>query len=80
MLMIRAMSPQVLAVDEVGGIEDVNALIRAVHAGIKLVATVHGNDICDIDDRMKMFDRYICLEHDETRGMTIYDEYFTRIY
>ena len=82
MLMIRAMSPQVLAVDEVGGKEDLDALIRAVHAGIKLVATVHGKGICDIEDRMKIFDRYICLENSvgKDRVISIYDGEFSRIF
>ena len=81
MLMIRAMSPQVLAVDEVGGIDDIKALIRAVHAGVKLVATVHGQGICDIQDELKIFERYICLDNSIGTGriMTIYDENFLTI-
>ena len=81
MLMIRAMSPQVLAVDEVGGIDDINALIRAIHAGIKLVATAHGQGICDVQEEMKIFERYICLENDITFGrkMAIYDKDFVRL-
>lgn len=81
MLMIRAMSPQVLAVDEVGGSDDIRALIRAAHTGIKLVATVHGQGICDIADEMKIFERYICLENstDTGRVIAIYDKDFTRL-
>ena len=59
MLMIRAMSPQVLAVDEIGGKEDLDALARAVHAGIRLVATVHGQGIDDIQGDLRIFKRYI---------------------
>ena len=79
MLMIRAMSPQVVAVDEIGGNDDVTALIRAKHAGIKLIATVHGEDIEDISDNLKIFDRYIFLENNEKREMKIFDRDFYRI-
>lgn len=79
MLMIRAMSPQVLAVDEVGSDEDLEALTRAVHAGIKLIATVHGQGVYDLDNRMKIFDRYICIENVIDRVINIYDKNFIRI-
>ena len=80
MLMIRAMSPQVLAVDEIGGAEDVEALIRALHAGIKVVATVHGKGVYDIDDRLKIYHRYICLDNIIDREISVYDENFVRLY
>lgn len=79
MLMIRAMSPQVVAVDEIGGEDDINALIRAKHAGIRLIATMHGDGIEDIRPVCRIFNRYIFLKNDSGRSMEIYDEYFHRI-
>ncbi len=79
MLMIRAMSPQVLAVDEIGGNDDIEALIRAKHAGIRIIATMHGEEIDDIPDGLKIFDRYIFLENNGNRDMKIYDKKFYRI-
>ena len=81
MLMIRAMSPQVLAVDEIGGKEDLDALARAVHAGIRLVATVHGQGIDDIQEGLRIFKRYICLENHVAAGRSIriYDENFMQL-
>ena len=76
MLMIRAMSPQVVAVDEIGGREDIEALIRAKHSGISIIATIHGDEIDDISDNLKIFDRYIFLLNNETREMEIYDGKF----
>lgn len=79
MLMIRAMSPQVVAVDEIGGDEDINALIKAKHSGISIIATIHGDEIDDISDNLKIFGRYIFLVNNECREMEIYDEKFYRL-
>ena len=79
MLMIRAMSPQVVAVDEIGGNDDIEALVRAKHAGIELIATIHGDCLDDISDDLKIFSRYIFLENNENREMKIYDRDFNRI-
>ena len=79
MLMIRAMSPQVVAVDEIGGEEDVDALMRAKHAGIRLIATMHGEGIEDIRPVHRIFNRYIFLKNDVNRSMEIYDENLLRI-
>ncbi|MEE1516917.1 MAG: stage III sporulation protein AA, partial [Lachnospiraceae bacterium] len=79
MLMIRAMSPQVVAVDEIGGEEDVDALMRAKYAGIRLIATMHGEGIEDIRPVHRIFNRYIFLKNDVNRSMEIYDENLLRI-
>lgn len=79
MLMIRAMSPQVVAVDEIGGEKDVDALMRAKHAGIRLIATMHGEGIEDIRPVHRIFNRYIFLKNDVNRSMEIYDENLLRI-
>lgn len=42
-MMIRSMSPEVLAVDEIGRPEDAVAVHEAVHAGIRVIATAHGS-------------------------------------
>jgi len=49
MMLVRSMNPSVLAVDELGGEEDVTALKTALYCGCKILATVHGNDLSDID-------------------------------
>lgn len=48
MMMLRSMSPQVLAVDELGGKEDLEALYAAASCGCKLLATVHGENLQDV--------------------------------
>lgn len=43
-LLLRAMNPQVIAVDEVATREDTDALVRAANCGAALLATVHAAD------------------------------------
>lgn len=70
-MMIRSMSPDIIAVDEIGSKEDVLSIQEALRAGIKLVATIHGYSIDDIRDRAsmkelfkdKVFKRYIVLDN-----------------
>lgn len=51
MLLLRSMSPRVIAVDELGDDEDVAALRAAAACGSRILATVHGTDIGDVADR-----------------------------
>ena len=46
--LLRAMNPQVIAVDEVAVAEDVAALELAAGAGAALLATVHGGTVSDL--------------------------------
>jgi len=41
-LLLRSMSPEVIAVDEIGGEKDVELLKRSVYCGCSIVATAHG--------------------------------------
>lgn len=76
MMMIRSMSPDVLIVDEIGRKEDAEAIMEAVHAGIKLMMTTHGNSLQDIKKRptlkeildMEVFRRYIVLNRKKGPG------------
>ena len=46
--MIRTMTPQVIAVDELGDAEDALAILDAARCGIHVVATAHGSCIEDL--------------------------------
>ena len=48
MMLIRSMSPQVIAVDEIGSREDIEAINYVISCGCKLIATVHGSSIEDV--------------------------------
>lgn len=76
MMLLRSMSPQVIAVDELGSQSDGAAVERVFHCGCKLLATVHGNSVEDVRripllNRMirgKLFERYIVLEGQSRPG------------
>lgn len=51
MMLIRSMSPDVLIVDEIGRMEDGQAIQEAVNAGITLVMTTHGSTFAEVAKR-----------------------------
>lgn len=69
MLLLRSMSPQVIAIDELGGEEDMRALHMAASCGSKILATVHGADMGDVVRRFgrmgeeleQLFDFFLIL-------------------
>ncbi|HKL80208.1 MAG TPA: stage III sporulation protein AA [Mobilitalea sp.] len=71
MMLIRSMSPQVIAVDEIGSKEDLEAIDHVIGCGCKLIATVHGSSIEDIRSKpilgelvqKKLFERYVILSN-----------------
>lgn len=75
MMAIRSMSPDIIAVDEIGGKKDVEAIHEALRAGIKLIATIHGYSIEELKEKAsmeelfkeKIFERFIIL--DRSRGV-----------
>lgn len=70
MMLLRTMSPQVMAIDELGGMEDVEALYHVVNAGCTILVTIHGEDIEEIRRKRylselleeKVFKRYVILD------------------
>ena len=48
MMMIRSMSPDVIIVDEIGRMEDSQALLEALHAGVSVIVSAHGWDMKDL--------------------------------
>lgn len=48
MMMIRSMSPQVIATDEIGSEEDARAVREACNAGVAVLATAHGSGLEDV--------------------------------
>lgn len=48
MMLIRSMNPSVIAVDEIGGREDAEAIRKASACGIRLLSTIHANDMEDL--------------------------------
>jgi len=90
LIMLRAMTPEVIAVDEIGKKEDIQAIGDIVNAGIKLFCTVHGNGTDDVRDRpdlselirRKVFGRYIVLRGGGAPGRIegVYGGEFNRLW
>lgn len=70
MMLIRSMAPEVVAIDELGGTEDAEAIKRVSACGCRLVATIHGYGISELKEKdymaelmkEKMFSRYIVMD------------------
>lgn len=56
MLLLRSMSPQVIAIDELGGEEEIKALRTAAYCGVGILATAHGESIEDVGGRFQWED------------------------
>ena len=73
LLLVRSMSPQVIAVDEVGGREDMESLRMVAACGSRIVATVHGSSLQDVQRREGMelllqeglFERFVVLHREK---------------
>jgi len=48
-MLIRSMSPKVIAVDELGGKKDSEMINYASRSGVKILATIHGDSIQDVE-------------------------------
>ncbi len=44
-MLLRSMSPQVIAVDELGGEEDFQSLYEVMHSGIRILGTIHAGSL-----------------------------------
>ncbi|MFA5577002.1 MAG: stage III sporulation protein AA [Tissierellaceae bacterium] len=73
---IRSLSPDIIAVDEIGGERDIDAINEALRAGIRLIATIHGDDLREVRGKPsmralfqdKIFGRYIILDRSKGVG------------
>ena len=90
LMLVRSMSPQVIAVDEIGAPEDVQAIKYAMHCGCKMLATVHGETLDEIQKKPlfeqlimeQCFERYVVLKNERHIGEIagIYDTHRQLIY
>ena len=69
MMLVRSMAPEVIAVDEIGRYEDIDAIETVLYSGCRLIATVHGSSLSDIQAKPlfqrlaqeQVFERYVIL-------------------
>ena len=71
MMVIRSMGPQVVAVDELGTLEDIQALFSVIRSGCSILATIHGDNLDSLKEKSflkqvmeeKIFQRYIVIRN-----------------
>ena len=71
MMLIRSMSPAVVAVDEIGGKEEIKVVEYVKNCGCALAATIHGSSLGELKERPGIrelfeagtFQRLIVLDH-----------------
>lgn len=76
MMLVRSMAPQVLAVDEIGGRCDLEAMEYAVNCGCTILATVHGKSLEELRRKpvlremlgQGIFERYLLLDDRKNPG------------
>ena len=83
LMLIRSMTPKVVAADEIGTKEDVEAIEYAMHCGCRILVTAHGNSVQELRKKPVLgrmiqeerFERYIVLKQGDRPGMIegIYD-------
>ncbi len=84
---IRSMSPHIIVTDEIGDFEDILAVKFAGYCGVKVMATIHANNIEDLkykdgwQDIKNIFERYVVLSKRNGPGTIegVYGEDFSRL-
>lgn len=62
MMLIRSMAPEVIAVDEIGGQEDLQAVGYGATCGISVLATIHGSGMEDLQAKELWQELHRCFE------------------
>lgn len=76
LMMLRSMSPSVILTDELGGKGDLEAVLSAMNAGVRIIATAHGYGLQDEHIRPEirqilesgLFERYVVLSRHQGPG------------
>ncbi len=64
MMLLRSMSPQVIAVDEIGSMEEEQAILAILQCGCQVIATMHANSMEEVRKRgidKHIFERFAFL-------------------
>lgn len=88
-LLLRSMAPSVIAVDEVGTLEDAAAIENVSNSGVKLICSIHSDGIEEFKNKhiiknilnKSIFERFIFLDRSKGIGTisNIYNEKFEKI-
>ena len=78
-MLLRGMSPNVIALDELGNPQDVSTVLAVMNGGIRMIATAHGYDVKQLKNRLgfrelfevNTFERFVVLTENEKTQYTI---------
>ncbi len=82
-MMLRSMSPQVIITDEIGAREDIEALMKLINSGVKIITSVHASNRGellmrnDLSGLTGFFDCFVTLSRREGAGTV--EEVYERI-
>ena len=73
-MVLRAMNPRIIAVDEITLREDIRAMVMAAGCGVGLLATIHGGTVEELREKplyrelleTKVFSRAVCIRREGT--------------
>ena len=86
---IRSLRPDVILTDELVGVQDYEACKVAIRSGVKVIATIHSNDIVELRQKEEIksllggayFERYVVLSSENVgECVAVYDQNFECIY
>lgn len=76
-ILLRAMSPQIIAVDELGGTEDERAVDLSRKSGVRILGTIHAKEFTELCDKgmTNLAERFVFLKKGEQgkRSFCVYD-------
>ena len=84
MYLLRSMSPQIIALDELTGRSDIEAIEKAFGCGCRILATTHAGSIKELQSKaqwnmlleQRVFKRFIVIERAKPAPLyRVYDEY-----
>lgn len=50
-LATKSMTPEIIICDEISSEKEANAILKAVHGGVRLIATAHAGDFCELKSK-----------------------------
>ena len=83
MILLRAMSPDIIVTDEIGKMEDIKALEEVFNAGVRVIVTIHGSSLRELAGRpalkyllqLNIIDRFVLLGR--SRGVGTVEKIYT---
>ncbi|MDE6182201.1 MAG: stage III sporulation protein AA, partial [Eubacteriales bacterium] len=87
---LRSMSPNFIAIDEIGTNKDINALEKVFNSGVKVICTIHAENIEELKQKYgfskilenRYFKRYIVIKKEDLKFKVegVYNEKLEKIY